>query len=228
MSDTTIKLKEINIKEAYRYHNYLDDIMQSLFSHLRANNAIVITEKHNKSKADPDAEDSVVTIKPEKHFGDNYNVVDIASLINEIIAEKLHLSNSIVTAKENLKFRSGKYTFTIDSAIEYAKKTRSLTTYIRSLLNLKSKEENESGRGLKFNAEGNQISYIYDIEKITTIDFDRKVLGTLHKKLLGQADELSTLVEENMLKKVVVFSPRYSVHKSVDEIVEDYLANKDK
>ena len=82
---------------------------------------------------------------------------------------------------------------TVDSAIEYAKKTRELAERLKYLLNLKTNTTKKVGTDYKFNQEGNQTQYKYNIDVLTEIDFDRNVINTLYKKLLNKADTLSLL-----------------------------------
>ena len=93
-------------------------------------------------------------------------------------------------------------------------------------MDIKSSEGKKTGSAYKFNVEGNQVSYKYEILTTNTIDFNRNNVNELYKKLLNKADTLSTQIESAMLQSIVRFAPLYDIHDSTTEIVEQYLLSK--
>lgn len=213
----------MSLKEAYRYQKFLENNIFALTCYLHGNNAIKITETHQKSKVNPDAQDETIDATPERQC--DCSIIEIANLANELIQQKLQLSMAIENAKKGLyiDWKEDGKNLTVDSAIEYAKKTRELAERLKYLLNLKTNTTKKVGTDYKFNQEGNQTQYKYNIDVLTEIDFDRNVINTLYKKLLNKADTLSTQIEETMLQEAVEYIPVYSLHDSTDEIVEAYL-----
>lgn len=219
----------MSIKEACRYQNFLESNIRSLTFYINnVSNAVRIKELHLKSKSNSKVEDEEKDMTIERQF--DCSVVDISYLIKQLIEEKLKLSLAIDDAKKNLKLNwmENGVNLTLDSAIEYAKKIRDLSNNLKSLVNLKSQKSNKVDRAYTFNAEGNQTSYIYDVEVETEIDFDRTVAVKLYKSLLDKADTLSSEIEKGMLTDSVNYEPLYSVHDSLNEIVEAYIASQSK
>lgn len=215
---------KLNIKEACRYQNFLDSVISTLSGYIRdTDNAIKITEIHLKSKNNSDAEDEILDKTTERQF--DCSVVDIAYLINNLIGEKCKLSNAIEHAKRGIVINVDNQEFTLDSALENAKRCRTLSGNIKVLTNLKSRGSKKSGSDYKFNVEGNQVRYVYDVEVVTTIDYDRNNIIKLYKKLVDKADKLSNKIELAMLQDVVDYEMIYDLHDSVEEIVEKYLVN---
>jgi hypothetical protein len=217
----------LSLKESFRYQNFLDTTINTLSYYIRdINNAIKVKETHLKSKSNPEIQDEEIEVVTERKF--NCNVVDIAFLIKQLIDEKEKLSKEIDKGKKSysLNLSIGEDTFTLDSAVESAKKTRELANNLKSLVDLKSSEAKKTAKDYKFNINGDQVPYQYNVNVVTTIDFDRNVANDLYKKLLNKADTLSTLIETNMLKEVVEYETLYELHDSVNEIVDKYIENK--
>jgi hypothetical protein len=217
----------LSIKEAFRYKNFIDATVESLAYYIRiTENSITVKEKHNKAVVNSEAKDEELDMTTERQFA--CSVVDIAYLINQLIEEKLKVSNAIDDAKQSviIEYKVNGNKLNLDSAVEYAKMSRSLADNLKAIINLKSSESKKSGTDFKFNVEGNQVSYKYNIDVIKTIDFDRDVANKLYKKLLEKADEISTKIETAMCQEIVDYAPVYGVHDSVDEIVEKYLTNR--
>jgi len=76
----------INIKEAYRYHNFLDTNITTLVSYLRSeNNVIKVSETHQKSKTNQDAQDEVIDATIERQY--NCKIEDVAFLVKQLVDE---------------------------------------------------------------------------------------------------------------------------------------------
>jgi len=218
----------LSLKESFRQLNFLEKNISTLSRSLsNTSNAITIKEIHQKSKVNQDAEDETIDMTAERIYP-NASIVDIAFLVKQLVDQKLELSLAIETAKKSLilDWTENGVNLTLDSAIEYAKKSRELANNLKSLVDIKSSEEKKTGSAYKFNVEGNQVSYRYDILKTNTIDFNRNHVNDLYKKLLNKADTLSTQIESAMLQNIVEFNGLYDVHDSTLEIVEQYLLSK--
>ncbi len=213
----------INIKESYRYHNFLDTNISTLISYLRSeNNVIKVTETHQKSKSNQDVQDEVIDATTERQY--NCKIENITFLVKQLVEEKLKLSLAIEDAKKNitLEWIEDGRKLTLDSAIEFNKNVRNMTNNLKYLVDLKSSEYKKIGRDYKFNVNGDQVSYQYNIEIKKEIDFDRNIVKELYKKLVTKADTISTQIDEVMLKDCVNYTPIYDLHDSVAEIVEQY------
>jgi hypothetical protein len=203
--------------------NHLETTISSLSYYVKdTNNAVKIIEKHYKSKSNTETTDEEIDVTTERAYS-NATLVDIIYLLKQLVDEKTKLSLAIESAKKNLKLNSG---LSVDSAVETAKKTRDLANVLKTLVDIKASETKKQGKAYKFNAEGNQMPYYYDINVVKTIDFDRNTVNENYKTLLATADKLSTEIEVAMLNDCVSFEPKYDIHDSVVDIVDKYVANK--
>lgn len=213
----------MNLKESYRYHNFLDANINTLLSYLRfENNVTKVIETHQKGKSNQDAQDEVINTTTERQY--DCKIEDIAFLIKQLIDEKLKLSLAIEVAKKNiiLNWIENGNNLTLDSAIEYNKNIRNMVNNLKYLVDLKSSEYKKTGKDYKFNINGEQVPYQYNIEIKKEIDFDRNIIKDLYKKLVTKADTISTQIDEAMLKDYVNYTPIYDLHDSISEIVEQY------
>ena len=71
----------------------------------------------------------------------------------------------------------------------------------------------------KFNQEGNQVIYHYDIDEVITIDFDRKDIKGLIKKLTKQCDELSIVLDGLLVTTEVDYTPVFDINDSLEDII---------
>jgi len=77
--------------------------------------------------------------------------------------------------------------------------------------------------GYKFNNEGNQVPYRYDVKEVTTIDFDRNFVRDLMRKYQQEANEISNKADHCMIDtELEGFIPMFDPDGSFDDIVEVY------
>lgn len=218
----------LSIKEACRYANFLDRTFIDLQMEFSVNNYLLnIKETHFKSKACPDVEDEIVDSTPERQYDiDNFKLHGIANLLKDIIDEKLKLSLAIDEAKKSLTLNWKEFglNLTLDSALEYNKKLRVLSdNFLDKLVLTKSSEVKRTGTDYTFNQEGNQVPYKYSIDVVSTIDYDRNKVKDLNKKLLKKTDEISTQIDQAMLKEIVNFTPKYDIHDSLEDVLDKFF-----
>jgi len=217
----------ISLKESFRYLNFLERNISTLSRYLsNTSNAIKVEEIHYKSKTNPDTTDETIDMTSERTYP--CNIVDIAFLVKQLTDQKLQLSLAIEDAKRNLvlDWKENGINLTLDSAVEHAKKSRELANTLKSLVDIKVNESKKTGNDYKFNVEGNQVSYRYDVVVKSTIDFDRNNVNNLYKKLLNKADTLSMQIENAMLQNIVEFEGLYDIHDSVAEIIDQYISRR--
>ena len=217
----------MNIKDAGRYANFLEKVIEKLDRELyRHENLYNTVEKHLRFKSNAEAQDETIEVKVEREF--NISIEDLSYLIINLIDEKIKLALSIEDAKQNIKldWKLGDKNLTLDSAIEYNKKLREYIGFLKYSVDAKSTETNKTAQGKKFNVEGNQVNYAYDVTIVKTINFDRNVTSNLYKKILTQTDKISTEIDEAMLKDTVNYFPLYSIHDSIDDLINEYLKSK--
>lgn len=219
----------LNIKEAGRYANFLQKNI-TLLSESLDNESLVydIKEEHFKSKVLKDEDDEIKIIEEKSDL--DITLEDALYLINSLINQKMELSLAINKAKANtfVEWIEKGEKLPLDTAIEYGKSLRNFAMTILDGFTLNKNEEYiEDGIGYLINNEGNQSQYRYEVKITKKINYDRKVVKNLYKKILSKADLLSESIDNVMLKKVVDFEMEYSIHDSLEDIVENFKKSKD-
>lgn len=214
----------LNIKEAGRYANFLQKNIDLLRNYLDSETLIYDTkEEHLKSKV-LKSEDNEIRFIEEKSDLD-ISVEDTIYLINSLINKKMELSMAINKAKSTMliDWVENSEKLSLDTAIEYNKNLRSFAMYsLEGLTQNRSEEYIKNGIGYLINNEGNQSQYHYEVKVIKKINYDRNIVKSLHKKILNKADLLSDAIDNVMLQKVVDFEMEYSIHDSLEDIVEGF------
>ena len=204
----------MNLKEAFRYQNKLDTFFQSITNYLNySTNVMVTKQEHLRSKANPDATDETVDMTKDRKI--SYPVNKLIEFAVHIISEKSKLSEEI----ENTKRYCG---LNIDSSILLNKRKQELSKVFSNMANIKAVERITQGRANKFNVEGNQVSYTYDINEVSTIDFDRNKVKVLSKKYANEADEISTQIDKIMIDCEVKFTPTYDMNDTFEDALEQF------
>ena len=115
----------------------------------------------------------------------------------------------------------------MDSEVSLNAARQSIARTFKRMNDLRSSEQLLSGRGTgyRFNAEGNQISYCCDVKRVTTINYDRKVIHAALSKLNRQADETSNRLDLCLVTSKVDYTVPFDVNASFAEAFEIYLEN---
>lgn len=201
----------MNLKESYRYQNFLDNLLSTAYSYLRNNKYITTTKQdHLRSKANPDATDETMEIA--KSIDVEFAPNDVINFVMDLLREKEKVSAAIVAAKATTEIN-------IDNAVAMNIKKHEYINVLEMMANTKPSEITVRGTGYKFNAEGNQVSYYYDVTQTTTIDFDRNDVKGLIKKLNRECDEVSAKLDSIEINTVLDFDPIYDVNDKFEDII---------
>ena len=102
---------------------------------------------------------------------------------------------------------------------------QSVARTFKRMNDLRSSEQllSGGGTGYRFNAEGNQIAYRCDVKRVTTINYDRKVIHAALGKLNRQADETSNRIDLCLVTSRVDYAVPFDVNASFAEAFETYL-----
>lgn len=199
------------LKEAYRYQNYLNSLINEAQSYLYKRDFITTTKQtHNRKNVNSDAEDEEIEV--QKPYNVDFEPVDVIDFIVVAINEKQKLSDAIVLAKKSTDID-------IDSAIAINKIKQGYVSILNSMAATKSSERITTGRGYKFNADGEQTSYCYDVSEVVSIDYDRKNVRELAKKYKKDTDEVSTQLDKIEITTEVSYVPIWDIGDSLDEVV---------
>lgn len=201
----------MNLKESYRYANYLDGLLNTAYTYLR-NKGFVTTTKQNhlRSKANYEALDEVIDVP--KSYDVDFTPNDLINFIVKVLNEKESLVNAIADAKSKTEIN-------IDNAISMNKKKQEFVNVLNSLVSIKPGEKQKSGSDYKFNAEGNQVQYCYTVLETTSIDFDRNNVRALSKKYLKETDDISSKLDSIEINIILDFEPKFDVNSTFEEVV---------
>ena len=199
------------LKEAYRYQNYLSNLVSSAEGYLLKKDFITeTTQTHNRKKVNPEAEDEVMAVKTS--YNVDFTPMQLIEFINKALVEKQKLTDAIDTAKKNAEIN-------IDSSIEMNKVKQGYINVLNSMAKTKPSETVSRGSGYKFNADGNQVAYYYDIDNVTTINFDRNDVRGILKKLQKETDDVSTKIDAIQATAEVDYEPIWDLSDSLEDIV---------
>ena len=204
----------MKLKEAFRYQNTLKDmIYEAKMFLLTRDNITKITEIHKKSTACEDAEDEIKEINKSKNEVEPNVIID---LLYDLVKEKNAVTMAIAEAKKSAKFD-------LDAAIEVNKLNQELAGVYKKLSNIKSSEDVITGTGYTFNVDGNQTSYVYEIQRTSQINYDREHVRKLQKKLDRESDAKSLEIESLILETEVPIEPKFEVGDTLDDVLETIL-----
>lgn len=205
------------LKEAFRYQNFLSRMVDRTTMCLGNRNYITkTTQEHMRKKVNADAEDETIEVSVDRPFECTNN--QLVSFLKHLMEEKEKLTAAISAAKR---------TSAIDIDAELANnRTRQKVAFVLAEMSkVRATENIIRGTAFKFNGEGNQVPYSYDIKQVTTIDFDRNKVRDASRGLIAKADEVSTEVDKVMVELSVDYTPEYSVNDSFEEVVEQFVSN---
>ena len=208
----------MNLKESFRYQNYLTRLFNEVQSCLgNRNNMVHVQQVHMRHNANPDAQDETIDASKERPYTqDNGTVI---AFMECLITEKYELARAIGKAKASCAID-------IDAETAHNTMRRNMATTLERIGNIKPSECKAQGYDFKFNATGEQVRYCYDIKETTTIDFDRNHVKHLVKSLNGDADETSNALDRCMIDVQVSFTPMFNTSDSFDDALEAFAAQR--
>lgn len=202
----------MNLKESYRYANYLDALLNTAYRYLQ-NKGFTTTTKQNhlRSKANSEASDEIVEV--QKPYDVEFTPNDIIDFVVGVITEKELLANAIAKAKSGAEIN-------IDNAVAMNKKKQAFVSILSGIVNIKPSEKTTQGTDYKFNQQdGNQIRYYYNIEETTTIDFDRNDVKALIKKYSKECDDISAKLDVIEINTIVEHTQKYDISDTFEDLV---------
>ena len=209
----------MNIKEAFRYQNYLQKMFDRANGYITSRgNVMRKTQKHLRQKTNPDARDEEIDVTPDRDLDCSPDMV--IKYILAIIDEMYMVDAAIAEAKAYSTFR-------IDAEVSKNKRTRQIVSTLRYLRSFKAMETVSAGTGYKFNAEGNQVAYNYDVQESLIPEFDHVAIRKLHQTLSQDADSLSDGIDRFVIDTVVPVVPAFDISEEFQDSVESFIARKE-
>lgn len=208
----------MNLKEAFRYQTFLSDLMDAAACSIRnSSNGFKVVKNHLLSAVDQTMTDRTEEVEDTRTYKND----DVIALMDKLINERLLLSTAIFEAKQSARFSIG---IDIDSAVETNKFRQRAANAIKGMLSMKSSKHTERGQGWKFDVSGVQSPYYYEIEVVTTEDFDRdKSKGFAHD-LRVKADEYSSAIDKALINTIVDYEPPFDVNESFEDVMAEFLS----
>lgn len=203
----------MNLKESFRYQTFLDNLMSNATLSIQSvSSCLTVTKKHNKSKANPEAKDIEEVIESTAKFKND----DVISFMEMLIREKHNLTEAIGKAKSAADFD-------IDAAIETNKFRRSVHAAIKRMLQNEPNDRIEMGKDYKFNVEGNQVTYLYEIEVSSKEAYDKERSQNVMRSTIKDSDDISGKIDAAMINIIVDYQPIFDVNESFDDAMTDFI-----
>ena len=209
----------MNLKEAFRYQNKLQSFLDEAQSILdRDANITKVENTYLRRKVMAEAEDETVAVVPETEYYEQ--ITDIARFLLHLLDEKETLSAAIRTAKDALDID-------MDSEVSLNAARQSVARTFRRMNDLRCSEQTipNGGSGYRFIADGNQTTYRCDVRRVTTINYDRKVIRAALTTLARRADETSARIDLCLGTSDVAYTPPFDVNASFAEAFARYTGN---
>ena len=209
---------KMNLKDGFRYQNFLNTLMTEAEYYLCAEEHLfTTTKKHMRQAANPDAEDLTEIVDADNPF----DVNDVIQFMISVIAEKEEITAAINKAKTAAEQD-------IDALTEGNKLRNSLCKQLRTLLKKKGRTQTKSERGFMLNNERNQVSYFYNVEETRTELFDRKSITELYEDASRESSDVSNSIDVLRVTTLLDFTPRFNVNLTFEEVLNKYIADLDK
>lgn len=206
----------MNLKESFRYQNFLENMLAYAGNSLTdREHSLTITKNHLRKKANAEAEDMMETVDVGEFFKND----DVLKFMTMLVEERSKLTNAIGKAKASIGFD-------LDAAIETNKFRQTVANRVKTMLRFTASKRTERGTDYKFNVEGNQTQYYYDIEVKANEAFDRSVAKDTMRKLILEADKVSAEIDSAMINTMVEYDAPFNVNDSFEDVMTDFLAKE--
>lgn len=206
----------MNLKESFRYQKFLDGLMMNAGSYLQHPNFCLQTTKvHLRHAVNPEAEDVTEVVDD----GEFISVDTVMAFMAHLIEEREKLSIAIGAAKASIGFD-------MDAAIETNKFRQSLNGSIRKMLRFVGTKKKTTEMGYKFDINGQQVPYRYDVEVTTTERYDKEAAKSMMREVIAKADETSAAIDAALINTAVAYEPPYDVNESFDDVLEAFVQSQ--
>ena len=212
----------MNLKEAFRYQNKLGSLMDEAQSILgRDGNITKVENTYLRKKVFDGAENETVIDTPPTEFADK--ITEVVRFLMYLMEQREVLSKAIHAAKNALPID-------MDSEVGLNAKRQEIARVLKRMSDVRSSEVviNGGGTGYRFNQEGNQVTYRCDVRRVTTINFDRKVVRNLAAEVNRKADTVSAELDRCLVNSDVVYEAPFDVNDSFAEIFGAYAEEQGK
>lgn len=205
----------MNLKESFRYQKFLDGLMRNAVANLQnPYHCLKTTKVHYRHEVNPDAVNETEIVDDGEFVHNDVMLAFMAYLI-EVREE---LSVAISKAKQSIGFDT-------DAAIETNKFRQMLNGAVRQMLRHTATKRKTKESDYKFDINGQQVPYRYDVEITTTERYDKAAAKNLMRSTIAKADEVSAAVDAAMINTSVEFDPPYDVNETFDDVLDIFIQN---
>jgi hypothetical protein len=207
----------MNLKEAFRYQNKLQRLMEEAEGILgRDRNVTKVENTALRHKVNPEAQDETTLELPDTEYAEQ--ITEIAVFLMFLLGERERLSHAIRAAKQGMDMD-------FDGEVSLNAKRQEIAGIFRHMGEIRCSENLYSGAGVgyKFNAEGNQVSYRCDLKKVTTINFDRNKVRSYASGLSKKADLISAELDKRMVNTEVSYEAPFDVNDTFAEVLQQHI-----
>lgn len=207
----------MNMKDAFRYSNKLQKLMEEAHDILsRERNVIRVEKTTLQSKVVSGAEDIATYEVPDTEYAEQ--ITEIAGLLMFLLGEREKLSGAIRAAKQSMAID-------FDGEISLNAQRQGIANTFRKMNEIRNSEVTLAGggTGYKFNADGNQISFRCDLKKVTTISFDRNKTRAYATALSKKADQISADLDKALVNTEVAYEAPFDVNDSFAEVLQWHM-----
>ena len=206
----------MNLKESFRYQNFLEGMLNCASSSISdREHSLKVTKRHLRNKTNADATDMEETVD----CGEFHSNDDVLDFMLYLVGERSKLTTAIGKAKASIGFD-------LDAAIETNKFRQTVANRVKAMLRYTASKRVERGTDYKFNVEGNQAQYYYDIEVEMTEAYDRNRAKSVVRDIMVEADKASAEIDSAMINTRVEYEPPFNVNDSFEDVMEEFLAMK--
>ncbi len=207
----------MNLKEAFRYQNKIQQLMEE------AQNILLwdknLTRVENTAllhKVNPEAQDETTVETAACEYADN--ITQVVVLMMFLLDEREKLSRAIRSAKQAMELD-------FDGEVSLNAKRQEIAKLLRRMGQIRNGETliPNGGVGYKFNAEGNQVSYRCDLKKVTTINFDRNKVRSFAAGLGKKADRVSAELDRQMVNAEVDYEAPFDVNDTFADVLQWHM-----
>lgn len=207
----------MNLKEAFRYQNKIQQLMEEAQNILLWDKNLVRVENTTLlHKVNPEAQDETAVEAVDFEYADH--ITQVVMLLMYLLDEKEKLSRAIRSAKQAMDMD-------FDGEVSLNTKRQEIARLLRRMGQIRNGETliPNGGVGYKFNAEGNQVSYRCDLKKVTTINFDRNKVRSFAVGLSKKADRVSAELDRQTVNAEVDYEAPFDVNDTFADVLQWYM-----
>ncbi len=206
----------ITLKEAFRQQAFLQKLQGSCLALMDDEDFYTKkVEKHLRAKVIPGQENEEVDVSETRH----HSMTEVVKFCSYLIVEEEKLAHAVHQAKAAMDFD-------LDTAVIVNKSRRRLANALKTATNFETEVTSQRGGGTGYvlDKDGKPATFSYDVETVTTIDFDRNKVKAESQTLFAASEKMSLDIDRAMLAEVVDYTPQFDPNDSLQNVMDDYLA----